>query len=101
MGDAHRFDAHRSIDARRSEIRERLAEVERRLAQLRIARSEWTDEEHDPEGFTLTHEWSRLEGSRADYAAELIELDRAESRLAAGAYGICAVCGLPIPPAQL
>ena len=91
----------RFIDARRAEIRERLADVEQRLAELRIARSEWTDEEHDPEGFTLTHEWSRLEGSRSEYATELIELDRAQSRLEAGDYGICIVCGQPIPEGQL
>ena len=89
------------VAARRDDIRARLADTERRLVDLRVARGDWTDEEHDPEGFTLTHEWSRLEGTRAEYEAELVELDHAEARIAAGEYGICAVCGRPIPPEQL
>ncbi len=94
-------DARRWIDDRRAAVRERLAEIEARLAVVRVARGDWTDEEHDPEGFALTFEWQHAEGSRAQHLAELRELDRADDRLASGGYGRCARCGQPIPPAQL
>jgi len=89
------------IDARRREIAERLADVERRLGEVRIARAEWTDEEHDPEGFALTFEWQQAEGGRTEYLAELAALDAAEARVRNGTYGVCEVCGEPIPDAQL
>lgn len=89
------------IDARRAALLERLDAVESRLAEVRGARGDWIDEEHDPEGFALTFEWQQAEGARGEHLAELAELDAAEARLAAGAYGICTVCGEPIPAAQL
>jgi RNA polymerase-binding transcription factor DksA len=95
------MDPQRAIDARRTEIGERLADVQRRLSEVRAARGEWTDEEHDPEGFALTFEWQQAEGARTQYEGELHELDLAEARVAAGAYGICTVCGRAIPEAQL
>ncbi|GAB6856098.1 TraR/DksA family transcriptional regulator [Microbacterium xylanilyticum] len=59
------------------------------------------DDEHDPEGVTLSSEWSRLTGL-ADAAAEkLQQVDDALARLDAGTYGICASCGEPIPPGRL
>jgi len=82
-------------------VLERLGEVESRLAAVRASRAEWTDEEHDPEGFTLTFEWQQAEGARNGHQAELLDLDRALTRVADGSYGLCASCGLPIPHAQL
>lgn len=96
------MDSARSLVARRrAEITERAADVDRRLAAVREARGDWTDEEHDPEGFALTHEWSQAEGSRARFTATLRELDRADERIDAGEYGVCTVCGRGIPEAQL
>ncbi len=89
------------ISDRRAVVLSRLAEIEIRLNSVRSARSEWTDEEHDPEGFTLTHEWSSAEGSRAEYQREFDELDLADSRVSAGTYGICERCSQPIPIEQL
>jgi RNA polymerase-binding transcription factor DksA len=89
------------IAARRTLVEERLAAVEGRLADVRVARSEWTDEEHDPEGFALTFEWQQAEGASTAHQAELAELDAAEARVAAGTYGVCTVCGSAIPDAQL
>src|SRR5690606_9187335 len=57
-------EARRWIAEREEALRERLGDVERRLAEVRSARAEWTDEEHDPEGFTLTFEWQQAEGAR-------------------------------------
>ncbi|MBO0981197.1 TraR/DksA C4-type zinc finger protein [Microbacterium sp. SD291] len=59
------------------------------------------DDEHDPEGVTLSSEWSRLAGIAEAAASELRQVDEAIARLDAGAYGICAACGLPIPAARL
>ena len=66
-----------------------------------MARADWTDEEHDPEGFALTFEWQQAEGARTQHLAELAELDAAQSRVDDGAYGVCVICGKPIPDAQL
>jgi RNA polymerase-binding transcription factor DksA len=89
------------IDARRRVIRNRLAAVEGRLTDVRAARGEWTDEEHDPEGFALTFEWQQAEGVSSEHRRELAELDAAEARVRAGTYGTCTVCGRAIPDAQL
>lgn len=69
------------IRDRRREIAERLAGVERRLAEVRVARAEWTDEEHDPEGFALTFEWQQAEGARTEHLAELTALAEAQARV--------------------
>lgn len=59
------------------------------------------DDEHDPEGVTLSSEWSRLAGLADAAAIELRQIDEALSRADAGGYGICAACGRPIPGARL
>lgn len=59
------------------------------------------DDEHDPEGVTLSSEWSRLTGLAEAAAAELQQVDDALARLDAGTYGVCARCGRPIPAARL
>ncbi len=89
------------IAARRAIVEERLAAVEARLAAVREERGEWSDEEHDPEGFALTFEWQHAEGAAREHRQELAELDAAEARVREGAYGVCTVCGNPIPEAQL
>ena len=89
------------IASRRTAVQARLAAVETRLTVVRAARGEWTDEEHDPEGFSLTFEWQQAEGARREHGAELDDLDAAERRVADGTYGVCAVCGEPIPELQL
>lgn len=89
------------IAERRREMTVRLGAVEKRLAEVRVARAEWTDEEHDPEGFALTFEWQQAEGGRNEYLAELAALDEAQARVASDTYGVCESCGEPIPDAQL
>jgi len=59
------------------------------------------DDEHDPEGVTLSSEWSRLSGLAEAAQAELRQVDEALVRMDAGTYGICAHCGRPIPPERL
>lgn len=59
------------------------------------------DDEHDPEGVTLSSEWSRLSALADAAASELRQVDDALARWDAGTYGICAGCGQPIPAARL
>jgi DnaK suppressor protein len=90
------------IAGRRDELTARLAAIEARLTVIRTARSGATDDdEHDPDGSTLSTEWSRAEGQRADAARELVQLDAALERVKAGTYGVCASCGTAIPRERL
>ncbi|MCW3494707.1 TraR/DksA family transcriptional regulator [Microbacterium sp. SSM24] len=76
--------------------------LERAIAQLRADRgADNADDEHDPEGVTLSSEWARLEGLREDAARELAEIDAAIARREAGDDGLCADCGRSIPIARL
>lgn len=59
------------------------------------------DDEHDPEGVTLSSEWSRLTALADAARDELRQVEDALARVDAGAYGVCANCGKPIPAARL
>ena len=59
------------------------------------------DDEHDPEGVTLSSEWSRLTGLAEAAASELRQVDDALARVDAGTYGVCADCGRAIPSGRL
>lgn len=84
-------------------------EAEARVAASAAALDELThdregsndDDEHDPEGVTLSSEWSRLTGIAEAAASELRQVDEAIARADAGSYGVCASCGRAIPPARL
>jgi len=91
-----------ALTARRVLLERELGVTGAHLGDIRAARADTVaDDEHDPEGPTLAAEWSRAEGQRADALEELAELDAAEARLSAGAYGICEGCGRDIPSARL
>jgi RNA polymerase-binding transcription factor DksA len=55
-----------------------------------------TDDEHDPEGATIAFERARIEALLSAARDHLVEIDRAERRMAAGTYGSCERCGRPI-----
>jgi RNA polymerase-binding transcription factor DksA len=59
------------------------------------------DDEHDPEGSTLSAEWSRVDALRRGAQEELAEIDAALRRRADGTYGVCARCGRGIPEARM
>jgi DnaK suppressor protein len=90
-------------------IRTRLAEaddgVDAGLAELdavRTARGESSvDDEHDPEGSTLSSEWSRIEGIVRAAEAQRIAVQLALARLFAGSYGTCLECSGPIAADRL
>ncbi|MDZ8200583.1 TraR/DksA C4-type zinc finger protein [Microbacterium sp. SSW1-59] len=90
------------LRSRRDDVARRLAHLTAEITTLRGDRgAESADDEHDPEGVTLSAEWSRLEGLRAAARAELDDIDAALGRHASGTYGVCRTCGRGIPTARL
>ena len=80
----------------------RIAVIDAATAELRRDRSiDTADDEHDPEGVTLSSEWAHLAGLHAAATRELAEIDEALLRSDAGTYGICIDCGRSIPIARL
>ena len=95
-------DAPEARTARRAELAAELLEVEGQLVELRALRErQHDDDEHDPDGVSLSSEWSRLEGLHRSVAASLAAIDLAIERDAQGIGGLCAACGEPIAPARL
>ena len=87
---------------------ERRAALER-LAMLRgehrgfvdASRDTNADDEHDPEGATIAFEREQVGSLVRRAEAQLAEIDAALARVDAGGYGVCVVCGRPIPPERL
>ena len=87
---------------RRVEIDAELGGLAQTLVEVREARgAESVDDEHDPEGPTLSSEWSRLHGVHGELAAASAAVDAALDRIVSGSYGVCARCGQPIGFARL
>lgn len=88
-----------------SERQHALNRVEKLEADLealtRARRSESDDDEHDPEGETLSAQWSLRAGLLEDARATLRQADAALDRFAVATYGVCIVCGGRIPEGQL
>ncbi|WP_036319304.1 TraR/DksA family transcriptional regulator [Microbacterium sp. B24] len=59
------------------------------------------DDEHDPEGSTLSGEWQRIDALRRSVQVERAEVAAALSRVDAGTYGTCGVCGGHIAAGRL
>ncbi len=95
-------DPRADLQARERDLERRVREHEAALVRLRTQLgSEVTDDEHDPEGTTLSAGWSLLEGVRASEEGELTEVRAALARIDDGSYGICVGCGAPIPAGRL
>lgn len=90
------------LEARLREIDALLARLEADEDSLRLDRADATaDDEHDPEGSTLSGEWQRVDALRRARLAERAEVAEALRRVDDGTYGICVRCGQPIPAARL
>jgi len=59
------------------------------------------DDEHDPEGTTIAFERSQVDALVRQAREHLAEVDAALARVEAGTYGICEVCGEPVPDGRL
>lgn len=91
-----------SIEERRAKLRAQLEQVEAQLVELReLRKSESADDEHDPEGVSLSSEWSRLEGLKQSRLENLASIDETAERFQRGEATNCDVCGTPIAPARL
>lgn len=86
----------------RESVAERVRGIEADLKELIGDRAGSNDDdEHDPEGVTLSTEWSRLSGLALRAKAELDEVEAALDRWEAGSYGVCTGCGERIPAERL
>ncbi|MBP5802993.1 TraR/DksA C4-type zinc finger protein [Microbacterium maritypicum] len=95
-------DARERLRALRAQAEARVQATAATLGELTHDReSSNDDDEHDPEGVTLSSEWSRLTGLAEAAASELHQVDDALTRVEAGTYGVCANCGRPIPAGRL
>ncbi|QAY61561.1 molecular chaperone DnaK [Microbacterium protaetiae] len=102
MDDAHRAELRALLDERAAQVEKTLAALAADLDALAQARGDATaDDEHDPEGVTLSGEWSRLQGLRTEQLRERDDLAAALVRWDAGTYGLCEGCGRPIPVGRL
>jgi DnaK suppressor protein len=90
------------LQAERAELERSIAGTRYELDGVRDARADASaDDEHDPEGSTLTSDWSRIEGIRSGLQVRLGENGEAIARLAAGTYGACIRCARKIGAARL
>ncbi|KQP73242.1 molecular chaperone DnaK [Microbacterium sp. Leaf288] len=90
------------LEILRLDAADRLSDLDIAMGVLLASRGvDVADDEHDPEGVTLSAEWSRSAGLREAARKELEQIDDALRRLNAGGYGVCADCGEPIPIARL
>ena len=71
------------------------------LSMFEASRSSNADDEHDPEGSTIGYERAQLTAVRDAARRRLADQDDALRRLDDGTYGICEVCGKPIPGERL
>lgn len=90
------------LDERQREVAYRLSRLREDEASLRHDRADATaDDEHDPEGSTLSGEWAQVDALRRGAEAERDEILAARERVAAATFGICENCGRPIAEARL
>ena len=93
----------------RTRVETRLAELDGLLTELERGRSgivsasleSNADDEHDPEGATIGFERAQLDATIASTGEQIDRLRAALERIDAGTYGVCEVCGQPIPEARL
>ncbi|WP_105036045.1 TraR/DksA family transcriptional regulator [Cryobacterium aureum] len=95
-----RFD--QALRDQRGIIATELNRLAESLTSVREARSDGSaDDEHDPEGPTLSGEWSRIVGVHGEFNEKVAAIDRSLARIADGSYGTCLRCGKPIGAARL
>ena len=96
------MDSRTRLEADRAQTRARLAALREDCAGVVDAsRDTNADDEHDPEGQTIAWERSQTGALVRQAQEHLREIDAALQRIAAGTYGLCEVCGAPIPAARL
>ncbi len=90
-------------------LRERVAQASAQRVSLAAAiqdmraarRLTFADDEHDPEGSTVSLDQARDAALLSRTDQTLTELVAAQQRLTVGSYGVCERCGLAIPHERL
>jgi RNA polymerase-binding transcription factor DksA len=95
-------DPVRRLQERQQELDDLLELLENDEREIRADRAGASaDDEHDPEGVTLSAEWQRIDALRRSAEAERAEVAAALVRVRDGGYGVCIRCGRRIPAARL
>jgi RNA polymerase-binding transcription factor len=90
------------LDERVTQAEAQKAALTAAIEEMRLARSlTFADDEHDPEGSTVSLDQARDAALLQQTQRTLTELRTARQRLAAGTYGVCERCGREIPNARL
>ena len=89
-----------ALAADEAETHRRLAGLRREFGQIVDSADTATDDEHDPEG-TTAYDRARTATLIEAATHHLTEIAAARARLEAGTYGVCEVCGKPIPAERL
>jgi DnaK suppressor protein len=88
--------------AERDAARAQIAALTREFDQVVDAsRQSNADDEHDPEGATIAFERQQVAALLESARRRLAEVEAALGRRASGGYGVCEVCGRPIPAERL
>ncbi|MDQ2876699.1 MAG: TraR/DksA family transcriptional regulator [Actinomycetota bacterium] len=95
-------DARARLAADRVATLSRLARLEREQAGIvAAAQSANGDDEHDPEGATVSYERAQLAALLTQTNSHLADADAALQRLSRHRYGLCEECGTPITAERL
>ena len=90
------------LEADRDQTLRRLAALTDDYAGVVAAsRDSNADDEHDPEGATIAFERSQVDALVRQAREHLADIDAALAKVASGTYGLCEVCGEPIPDGRL
>ncbi|WP_195706667.1 TraR/DksA family transcriptional regulator [Paramicrobacterium fandaimingii] len=82
------------LHRRKDELVHLMTSNDEALEEVRESLGEGTnDDEHDPEGPTMSDEWSKLTGLQTEGENELRELDAALERIKNKEFGTCESCG--------
>lgn len=91
-----------TIEQRLEEVSHQRAALVAAIENMRVARSlTFADDEHDPEGSTVSLDQARDAALLDRIEQTSAELVAARDRLAAGRYGRCESCGSAIPVERL
>ncbi len=96
LGSAELEELSALLQERRAQDLTEAEHLAESLGEVLSARAESADDEHDPEGPTLSYEWTRLQALRAETADDIVAVDAALARVDEGTYGICMRCGRTI-----
>jgi DnaK suppressor protein len=95
-------DAQARLEAERRRTARRLADLRGDYRGfVEASKDSNADDEHDPEGATIAFERSQVGALVRQAEEQLGEIDAALARIDAGTYGVCVVCGEPIPDGRL